>query len=156
MRLWVCRLCVSGAGCSHVRRFWDARWGADYLLKCISYGPTGNITGLVYQVGNQTTDSLFWGRPEDITMKRPYYLASTDHMSDLGGATVGALASAAMVWRKADYGYYQRLMAAAAQLYDMSLRTLSRWGLLVWQHHFRKEPVNTAASYDCVKLCCLT
>ena len=102
------------------------RWGADYLLKCISYGPTGNISGLVYQVGNQTTDSLFWGRPEDITMKRPYYLADPDKMSDLGGATVGALASAAMVWRKADYGYYQRLMAAAAQLYDASLRTLGR------------------------------
>ena len=39
------------------------------------------------QVGNQTTDALFWGRPEDITMPRPYYLATTDKMSDLGGAT---------------------------------------------------------------------
>lgn len=103
------------------------RWGADYLLKCISYGPNGNISGLVYQVGNQTTDSLFWGRPEDITMKRPYYEADPTMMSDLGGATVGALASAAMVWRKADYGYYQRLMAAAAQLYDASLQTVARF-----------------------------
>ncbi|CAL8470908.1 g10450 [Coccomyxa elongata] len=103
------------------------KWGADYLLKCMAYGPEGNITGLVYQVGNLTTDSLFWGRPEDITMKRPYYLADPDMMSDLGGATVGALASAAMVWRTADYGYYQRLMAAAAQLYDASLKTLGKY-----------------------------
>jgi len=101
-------------------------------------------------VGNQTTDSLFWGRPEDITMKRPYYLASTDHISDLGGATVGALASAAMVWRKADYGYYQRLMAAAAQLYDMSLRTLSRWVLLASGKTMQKAITAYVTMSSCV------
>ena len=63
------------------------RWGADYLLKTLVYDTTNanNLTGLIYQVGNLTTDSLFWGRPEDITMKRPYYVASSDSMSDLGG-----------------------------------------------------------------------
>lgn len=57
------------------------------LLKTLVYdtGNNGNLTGLIYQVGNLTTDSLFWGRPEDITMKRPYYVASSDSMSDLGG-----------------------------------------------------------------------
>lgn len=35
-------------------------------------------------MGNLTTDSLFWGRPEDITMSRPYYIAPADAMSDLG------------------------------------------------------------------------
>ena len=49
---------------------------------------TTNLTGLIYQVGNLTTDSLFWGRPEDITMKRPYYVASADSMSDLGEASL--------------------------------------------------------------------
>lgn len=39
---------------------------------------------------------------------------------------MGALASAAMVWRSADYGYYQRLMAAAAQVYATSVRTIAR------------------------------
>ena len=65
------------------------RWGADYLLKTLVYetSNTGNLTGLIYQVGNLTTDSLFWGRPEDITMKRPYYVASADSMSDLGEAS---------------------------------------------------------------------
>ena len=43
-----------------------------------------------------------------------------------GGATVGALASAAMAWRSADYGYYQRLMAGAAQVYATSLRSIAR------------------------------
>ena len=47
---------------------------------------SGNLTGQIYQVGNLTTDSLFWGRPEDITMARPYYIASADAMSDLGRA----------------------------------------------------------------------
>ena len=65
------------------------RWGADYLLKTLVYDTTNgsNLTGLIYQVGNLTTDSLFWGRPEDITMKRPYYVASADSMSDLGEAS---------------------------------------------------------------------
>ena len=65
------------------------RWGADYLLKTLVFDTTDttNLTGLIYQVGNLTTDSLFWGRPEDITMKRPYYVASADSMSDLGEAS---------------------------------------------------------------------
>lgn len=59
-------------------------------------------------------------------MKRPYYVAKAELMSDLGGATVGALASAAIAWRDADYGYYQRLMAAASALYAASMKTLGR------------------------------
>jgi hypothetical protein len=102
------------------------RWGADYLLKTIVYDSNNNITGMVYQMGNLTTDSLYWGRPEDITMKRPYYIANNTLMSDLGGATVGALASAALAWRQTDYGYYQQLMAAANQLYAASIVTLAR------------------------------
>ena len=43
-----------------------------------------------------------------------------------GGATVGALASAAMAWRSSDYGYYQRLMAGAAQVYALSLKNVAR------------------------------
>ena len=64
----------------------DCRWGADYLLKTLVYDTAGNgtLTGQIYQVGNLTTDSLFWGRPEDITMSRPYYIASANAMSDLG------------------------------------------------------------------------
>ena len=46
--------------------------------------------------------------------------------SDAAGATVGALASAAMAWRSADYGYYQRLMAGAAQLYAAALKSIAR------------------------------
>lgn len=60
------------------------RWGADYLLKTLVYGSNGTLTGQIYQVGNLTTDSLFWGRPEDITMARPYYIADATAMSDLG------------------------------------------------------------------------
>ena len=69
---------------------WHCRWGADYLLKTLVFDTTDttNLTGLIYQVGNLTTDSLFWGRPEDITMKRPYYVASADSMSDLGEASL--------------------------------------------------------------------
>ena len=39
---------------------------------------------------------------------------------------MGALASAAMAWRSSDYGYYQRLMAAAAKVYATSLRSIAR------------------------------
>ena len=50
---------------------------------------------------------------------------------------MGALASAAMAWRSADYGYYQRLMAGAAQVYATSLRSIARSALYC--------PVQTAA-----------
>ena len=39
---------------------------------------------------------------------------------------MGALASAAMAWRSTDYGYYQRLMAAAAKIYAISLQSIAR------------------------------
>ena len=48
-----------------------------------------------------------------------------------GGATVGALASAAMAWRSSDYGYYQRLMAGAAQVYALSLKNVARLALSI-------------------------
>ena len=35
-----------------------------------------------------------------------------------------ALASAAIVWKQSDYGYYQVLMAAAAELYATSKATI--------------------------------
>ncbi len=55
------------------------------MLKTLVYDPAnGNLTGQIYQVGNLTTDSLFWGRPEDITMARPYYIAEASAMADLG------------------------------------------------------------------------
>ena len=31
-----------------------------------------------------------------------------------------------MAWKSADYGYYQRLMAGAAQVYATSLRSIAR------------------------------
>jgi hypothetical protein len=55
------------------------------------------------QVGNQTTDALFWGRPEDITMPRPYYVATPDKMSDLGGAT-GVLVAFSVGMMRVDAG----------------------------------------------------
>ena len=58
-------------------------WFAYTLWRFASFG--------YCQVGNQTTDALFWGRPEDITMARPYYLATPDHISDLAGATSAPL-----------------------------------------------------------------
>ena len=39
---------------------------------------------------------------------------------------MGALASAAMAWRSSDYGYYQRLMAAAAKVYATILKSIAR------------------------------
>ena len=68
-----------------IRSLYGCRWGADYLLKTLVFDPaSGNLTGQIYQVGNLSTDSLFWGRPEDITMARPYYIADASAMSDLG------------------------------------------------------------------------
>ena len=43
------------------------RWGTDYFIKC----HTPNANELYGQVGDGDADHGYWGRPEDMTMKRP-------------------------------------------------------------------------------------
>jgi endoglucanase len=83
-------------------------------------------------MGNYTTDQLFWGRPEDITMKRPYYgVPSGAGASDISGALAAALAATSLVWRGKDPVFAQQLMTKAYYLYSNAT-----------QYHGRCEPCN--------------
>ncbi|KAK9842280.1 hypothetical protein WJX81_004432 [Elliptochloris bilobata] len=102
----------------------SVRWGADYLLKTLIANSTGgNVSSIVYQVGNYTIDQTYWGRPEDIPRTvsgyptRPAFTAPASHASDLGGAIVAALAASSLVFRSTDPGYSTTLLSAAFDLY---------------------------------------
>ena len=88
----------------------------------LSRGYGGDL--LVSQVGNATSDALFWGRPEDIQGPRPAFAVSLSlGAADLAGATAAALAAASVLWKAEDPVWAQRALDraeslfAAAQLY---------------------------------------
>ena len=88
----------------------------------LSRGYGGDL--LVAQVGNATSDALFWGRPEDIQGPRPAFAVSLSlGAADLAGATAAALAAASVLWKAEDPVWAQRALDraeslfAAAQLY---------------------------------------
>lgn len=109
-----CLLTVDNAVEGPLISYLTCRWGADYLLKTLVYDTSsngtggGNFTGLIYQVGNLTTDSLFWGRPEDITMSRPYYIASSDSFSDLGETHLSVAYSQGRMLQESDPAVMER------------------------------------------------
>ena len=83
-------------------------------------------------MGNLTADALVWDRPEDLSEPRPYYLVNATGSSDLGGAIVGALASAALVFQASDPAYFRTLMAAALAVYESATLTPTRHGAVPW------------------------
>ncbi|KAK9803849.1 hypothetical protein WJX73_008180 [Symbiochloris irregularis] len=91
----------------------ELTWGANYLLKAV--GGT-NVSYLISQVGSYPVDQAWWGRPEDMTMGRPYY-ASLTGSSDLAGAVVGGLAAASCALNQTDPTLSAQLLAAATKLY---------------------------------------
>ncbi|KAK9804363.1 hypothetical protein WJX72_009368 [[Myrmecia] bisecta] len=114
----------------------SVRWGADYLLK--TYKPlAANASSTVkdfeilYQVGNLTTDSEFWGPPEAMNstnMPRPAYNVSTANgASDLAGQMVAAFAATALVFKDSDSAYHDKLMSAALELYGAATKTQAKY-----------------------------
>ncbi len=99
---------------------YSCRWGSDYLLKTLNAATdaNGSTTEIIYQVGNQTLDAAYWGRPEDITFSRPYYqIDASLGASDLAGDVIAALAASASVHQSLNKAYYNQLMTAAHDLY---------------------------------------
>ncbi len=84
------------------------------------------------QVGNYTTDQDYWGRPEDYTLDRPYYIAGDAvGATDLAGTMCSALAATALVWKSSDTAYYTTLMTAAESLYVYATKVLGNYGDIV-------------------------
>ena len=94
------------------------KWAADYFMKChfdeLSY---------VAQVGTESADHGFWGRPEDMTMARPAIAIGPGKPgSDLAGQTAAALAAIAMAFEPVDPEYAMKCEAHARELYTLATR----------------------------------
>lgn len=83
-------------------------------------------------MGNYTTDQDYWGRPEDYTLDRPYYIAGADTgATNLAATMASALAATATVWKSSDTAYYTTLMTAAVELYTYATKILNPYGAIV-------------------------
>ena len=83
-------------------------------------------------MGNYTADQDYWGRPEDYTLDRPYYIAGDDiGATNLAATMTSALAATATVWKSSDTAYYTTLMTAAVELYTYATKILGPYGAIV-------------------------
>lgn len=83
-------------------------------------------------MGNYTADQDYWGRPEDYTLDRPYYIAGDDiGATNLAATMTSALAATATVWKSSDTVYYTTLMTAAVELYTYATKILGPYGAIV-------------------------
>ncbi|KAK9845425.1 hypothetical protein WJX81_006137 [Elliptochloris bilobata] len=96
------------------------RWSANWLMAC-HISPTE----FVAQVGNQTIDHLYWGRPEDITPTtygaRLVYVVDPAHpAADVVGAAAAALAATAQALNATDPLFAVEALRHARELYSFA------------------------------------
>lgn len=92
------------------------RWVTDYLMACHQ-----NEYSYVGQIGDPGPDHAFWGRPEDQSGSRPYFVwDSAKPGSELIGAAASALASASLVFEDIDPEYAAECLHHARQLYNLA------------------------------------
>ncbi|XP_029163087.1 endoglucanase 15-like [Nylanderia fulva] len=92
------------------------KWATDYFIKC---HVSKNV--LYGQVGDFTSDQMYWGRPEEMNMCRPAYKIDAEHPgSDLAGETAAALAASSIVFKNVDLEYSIRCLKHAIELYEFA------------------------------------
>ncbi|GMI96849.1 glycosyl hydrolase 9B5 [Hibiscus trionum] len=92
------------------------RWITDFLINA---HPSENV--LYIQVGDPKLDHKCWEKPEKMTGKRPLKHVSTSIPgSDVAAETAAAMASASLVFRKADSAYSSTLLKHAKQLFTFA------------------------------------
>ncbi|KAJ9588697.1 hypothetical protein L9F63_018011, partial [Diploptera punctata] len=92
------------------------KWATDYFIKC-------HVSEYEFygQVGKGELDHDYWGRPEDMTMKRPAYKIDTQNPgSDLAAETAAALAATSIVFNNVNSSYSQTLLSHAKQLFEFA------------------------------------
>eukprot|EP01023_Acetabularia_acetabulum_P067704 TRINITY_DN939_c0_g1_i1.p1 TRINITY_DN939_c0_g1~~TRINITY_DN939_c0_g1_i1.p1 ORF type:complete len:1224 (-),score=215.19 TRINITY_DN939_c0_g1_i1:956-4627(-) len=98
------------------------KWGVGYLERTFVEHPN-NIRNhtIIAAVGNCTIEHQFWGRPEDMTHKRPAYMvAAYQKPADLAAQMSAAFVSSAMYLYKKDPKYSAVLYKKAVKLYNIS------------------------------------
>lgn len=94
------------------------KWSTDYFLK--THTSPFELYG---QVGDLELDHKFWGRPEEMTMKRPAFKIDENHPgSDLAGEVSAALAAASLVFKNLNETYSNELLAHSIDLYEFGKR----------------------------------
>ena len=82
---------------------------------------TRNAYYLFCQVGDGDLDHAFWGRPEDMKMKRPAFkITKSNPGSDLAAETAAALAAASIAFKQTDSNYATTLLQHAEELYEFA------------------------------------
>ncbi|XP_053378521.1 uncharacterized protein LOC123526589 [Mercenaria mercenaria] len=90
-----------------------------YFLKCWIPGEQT----LYVQVGDGHVDHGYWGRPENMNMRRPAYKVTTScHGSDVAGDTAAAMAAGYLVFKDmcGDTGFADKLLEASKSLYTFA------------------------------------
>ena len=73
------------------------------------------------QVADGDVDHAYWGRPEDMTMKRPPFKITTSKPgSELAAETAAALAAASMAFAQTNQAYASTLAKHAEELYEFA------------------------------------
>ncbi|KAG8892594.1 hypothetical protein FRB99_002605 [Tulasnella sp. 403] len=103
-----------------------AKWGADYLVNCIS--DSENFVGQfgVSEIGTTDIDFGYFGPPEEYEMWVPNkvmhpaglaYVNSTTPSSEILGESAAALAATSVIFADTDKSYSDALLAHAKDLY---------------------------------------
>lgn len=92
------------------------KWITDYLINA---HPSDNV--LYIQVGDPEADHKCWERPEVMTEKRPLTQINTSTPgTEVAAETAAAMASASLVFKKADATYSSTLLKHAQQLFTFA------------------------------------
>ncbi|KAF8607613.1 Six-hairpin glycosidase [Ceratobasidium sp. AG-I] len=114
---------------------WDealdgVKWGADYLVNCIS-GPDQFVGQLgVSAIGSTDIDFGYFGPPEEYDMWVPKgikhtdgiaYINSTNPSSEILGETAATLAATSIIFAEKDKAYSDKLLGHAVDLYTRAI-----------------------------------
>ncbi|ESO99454.1 hypothetical protein LOTGIDRAFT_113537 [Lottia gigantea] len=99
------------------------KWPLDYFLKAHV-----SKYELYVQVGDGGADHGFWGRPEEMKMRRPSYKIDASHPgSDVAGETCAAFAAGYLAFKERDPKYAAQLKQHAMDLYDFGMKHQGRY-----------------------------
>ncbi|XP_050413665.1 endoglucanase 4 [Patella vulgata] len=104
----------------------SVKWPLDYFLKC--WNP--KTQEYYYQVGSGKLDHDYWGRPEDMHMRRPAMKVDRHTPgSDVAGEAATSLALGSIVFRQKDSAYSAKLLSAAKSLYKFAKEVPGKYPL---------------------------
>lgn len=73
------------------------------------------------KVGGGGPDHSYWGRAEDMKMKRPAFkITQKNPGTELAAETAAALAAISIIFRKEDPSYSKKLVKHAEELYEFA------------------------------------